>query len=134
MELTGLCLDKITSEFPTYDLSDAEKDIRSEFDLHGKSTCSCGKGVSKLPKLPESIGGETDIMIGIEFLRYFPEQLFKLENGLTIFESHFASADGTRGVVGGPHSSFTELHKKMNWNHLNVGAYLSDEVRQYRDH
>ena len=134
VELTGLCLDKITSEFPTYDLSEAERDIHTEFDIHGKSTCSCGKGVSELPKLPDSVGGETDIMIGIEFFRYFPEQLFKLKNGLTIFESHFTSADGTRGVVGGPHSSFTELHKKMNWNHHNVSAYLTDEVREYRDY
>ena len=65
------------------------------------------KNFKGLPKLPVSVGGQTDFMIGIKYLKYFPKEVFKLPSGLTIFESPFANADGSRGVVGGPHRVFS---------------------------
>ena len=35
------------------------------------------------------MGGETDFMIGIKYLKYFPKEAFKLPSGLTIYESFF---------------------------------------------
>ena len=49
---------------------------------------SQGGMVSNLPKLPEE--GETDLLIGIKYLKYFPEAVFKLPTGLTIYESPFS--------------------------------------------
>ena len=57
--MSGICLDQITATFPTYPLSKVEEDIHAAF----KST---GGDVSKLPKLPESVGGQVDIMIGVK--------------------------------------------------------------------
>ena len=50
-------------------------------------------------------------MIGIRYLRYYPEKTFELPTGLTIYESNFKNIDGTRGIVGGPHHVLTEIEK-----------------------
>ena len=70
-----------------------------------------GGSSDDLPRLPENVGGETDIMIGIQYLKYFPVMKFSLPNGLTIYESQFSSYDGKRGIIGGPHRVFSEIHK-----------------------
>ena len=56
----------------------------------------------KLPKLPFSIGGETDLMIGIQYLKYYPKMIFNLPNGLTIYESQFLNSDGSRCKMSVP--------------------------------
>ena len=93
--MSGVCLDNITSPFPNYQLSEAEKDVLVE----------AGPGL-KLPKLPETAGGRVDLMIGIKYLRYHPKFIFQTKTGLFIFKSQFMSINGTRGVIGGPHRSF----------------------------
>ena len=60
----------------------------------------------KLPRLPEKVGGETNIMIGIEYLKYFLQEIYSTPCGLTIYEAKFQNSDGSRGVVAGPHPSF----------------------------
>ena len=37
----------------------------------------------------------------------------------------------TRGVVGGPHKSFTQIGKQFQETHFGLGTYFSDEVEQY---
>ena len=49
-------------------------------------------------------------MVGIKYLKYFPEAVCKLQSGLTIYKSPFISTGGCRGVVGGPHV-FTKIEK-----------------------
>ena len=56
--LTGLCLPKITTKFPTYELSKVEKFIKE------KCQNVRPKLVQYLPKLPKYVGGDTDILIG----------------------------------------------------------------------
>ena len=82
---------------------------------------------------PSQWGGETDLMIGIQYLKYYPKRIFSLPNGLTIYESQFLNADGSRGMVGGPHRVFTEIHKNMKGNHLSMSAYLVDIVNIYQN-
>ena len=94
----GLVIDQITHEFPVYALSEVERDIRKEFNKSSDTR--------KLPKLPPSVGGNVDIMIGVQYLRYFPTEFFQLETGLTIYLSPFLNIDGSRGVVAGPHQKF----------------------------
>ena len=86
--MLGGCLDNITSKFPLYalqgkvlnDITKAYKDARGD----GRT----------LPKIPKSVGGEIDFMIGIKYFRYYLKIKFQLSSGLTIYESVFANTDG----------------------------------------
>ena len=68
-------------------------------------------------------------MIGIKYLKYFPERIFQLPNGLTIYKSIFSNADGSRGVVGGPHHVFKEIEKQHFGGHLSIEQYCSEQLR-----
>ena len=109
--LSGVCLDKITGDFPTYPLKEVEQDIHRAY-------ASMKNDPKKLPKLPFSVVGDTDLMIGIQYLKYYPKRIFSLPNGLTIYESQFLNSDWSRGLVGGPHRVFTEIQKNLKGNHL----------------
>ena len=76
-----------------------------------------------LPQFQKYVGGDTDFMLGIKYLRYYPEKLFQLPSGLTIHISCLKNADGTRGVVGGPHKVFTEIESRY---HMSTAKFLSD--------
>ena len=65
VNLSGVCLDKITSEFPNYPLKEVEKDIRKAFRF-----ASNKNDPRKPPKLSHSVGGDTDLMTGIQYLKY----------------------------------------------------------------
>ena len=80
--LTGPSLPKITNTFPQYPLDDAAKDVQRVYEKGGGNAFD-------LPSLPSSIGGDVDLMIGIKYLRYPPEPIFKLPSGLTIYKSAF---------------------------------------------
>ena len=123
INLSGICLDKITSTFPTYQLGGVEKDICQDY-------VSRGGDQTKLPKLPISVGGDTNIMLGIQYLKYFPREIHKMAKGLSLYESPFKSVDGSRGMVGGPHKSFNLVHKNMS-NHVNQTAYYSEIIREH---
>ena len=81
-----------------------------------------------MPKLPHHVGGETDIMIGIKYLKYFPERVFQLPNGLTIYKSMFRNSDGSRGVIGGPHRIFTEIERQQS-NYASMEQYCVEQVK-----
>ena len=106
--LTGPCIPQITSTFPTFSLGEAEKDINKSYFNSG--------GSKHLPKLPSSIGGDVHMMIGIRYLRYFPKIIHQTSSGLSIFESSFTSASGGRGVIAGPHPSFSPFHTSCNFS------------------
>ena len=126
VKLEGICLDKVTGKFPKYPLKEAGDQIRQ---FHA----SKGGDVGNLPKLAKEVGGETDVMIGSLYLKYHPEQILKLPNGLTIYESHFANLDGSRGVVCGPHKSFAAIQLRLQGTHMTMSAYISDIVQAYNN-
>ena len=105
--LTGLCLSKITSEFPIYDLKTVEKDIRNKCKATRRNL------LKRLPKLPDSVGGNTDILIGTKYTKYFSKLIFETDTGLEILESVFTSSCGTRGIVGGPHQEFSKIERNF---------------------
>ena len=82
--MSGVCLEKITATFPSYPLQDeVELDLIQAF----KET---KKRISKqLLKLQKFVGGDTEFMIGLRYLQYYPEKIFELPTGLTIYESKF---------------------------------------------
>ena len=62
------CLDQVTTKFPKYPRNGrVQRDINDVYRSQGGM-------VSNLPKLPEEVGGETDLLIGIKYLKYFPEE------------------------------------------------------------
>ena len=104
--VSGLCLDKITHTLPEYEYDDSvQKDIK-DYCVENKID------LNKLPQFPKKAGGETDIMLGMQYKKYFPVELVVLPSGLTLCESKFVGADGTRGVICGPHRSFTAAQKR----------------------
>ena len=118
--LCGITLDQVTARFPTYTLSGKVQD-----DIHREFRSSGGNPIN-LPKLFKKVGGETDFMLGIKYLKYFPREVFYLPSGLTIYESVFLNPDGSRGVVGGPHSVFTAIEQQ--YGNFASKAYLNEQL------
>ena len=104
---TGACMEVITETFPSYPLEQIQADITASFIASG------GKATD-LPKLPGSVGGDTDLMIGMQYNRYIPEEIFKLPSGLAIYRSHFKNLDGTYGVCGGPHPLIAQIDQQFH--------------------
>ena len=125
--ITGSCMGKITSEFPTYALSEAEKDIRSACESEGNKSL-----LEKFPEVPDEVGGEADILLGIKYARYFPKEIFRMESGLSICESAFRSPCGARGVIGGPHPTFSEVERQSGGHHLDATSYFTSPVMLLR--
>ena len=63
-------------------------------------------------------------MIGTKYLRYHPNPVFSLSNGLTVFKSVFPGVEGNTGVVGGPHPVFTEIdsERKKNCQYVYIAS------------
>ena len=122
---SGICMPTVTSVFPLYRLNGVERDVYNECKEIGG-----GGGhdlLNRLPKIPDEVGGETDILLGIRYRKYFPKLIFELMSGLGIFESVFQSPCGARGVLGGPHKEFSKIEKNFNkglGSHVNLSAYL----------
>ena len=47
-------------------------------------------------------GGDIDIIIGSQYMRYCPKTVFELDTGLRVSESKFVSTDGSGGALNGP--------------------------------
>ncbi len=52
-------------------LHEIQKEIQREYNKSGTNH-------KNLPKLSRSVGGNTDFMIGIKYLKYFPKEIFQL--------------------------------------------------------
>ena len=125
LTISGLCMETVTGKIPEYPLQEVERDVHEEYRRRGKNP-------DRLPKLPASVGGETDLIIGVQYLKYFPREVFELPCGLRIYESKFLNADGTRGVVAGNHRVFTELQKKLYGTHVSLHSYCSQQLSLFK--
>ena len=121
--LSRLCIRQITSDFPIYPLKDDENDIQRHNTSSG--------GTNSLPKLPSAVGGEIHLMIGVKYLRYHPKPVHQLPSGLTLFQSSFCNPNGERGVVGGPHKVFIDVHKNF-FNTSNTSIFLNSQCGIFR--
>ena len=122
--LTGVCLDQITEAFPIYPLAgEVEEDIRRGYLENGGN-------LHHLPKLPLSVGGDTDFMIGTTYMRYHPEEIFRLPSGLVIYKSLFRNVDGSLGVIGGPHKIFSEIEKL---HHVCSSLFVAAHRQMFKD-
>ena len=110
--------------FPQYPIHGAvNEDIRTAYKI-------ADGAVQNLPTLPKSVGGNVDFMIGVKYLRYYPEFIFQLPSGLTIYKSRFKNIDGSRGVIGGPHEVFSATEHQF---HLQKGlsSFLCEQEQLY---
>ena len=120
--LSGVCLDSITSVFPKYPLKGDIKNVYFKF----------GGNVDSLPRLPSQVDGDSDLMIGVQYLKYYPQKIFGLPNGLSIYKSQFVNSDGSRGVVAEPHRIFSEIHTSLGNNHIRTSAYFQEITKFYK--
>ena len=125
--MTGVCLDEITHEFPKYPLNGKViDDIKQGYKITGGN-------VDDLPRIPDEVGGKIDFMIGIKYLRYFPETIFQLPSGLTIYRSKFQNPDGSCGIIGGPHMVFTDIERQNHLCKTSKLNFLSNQLQLYRN-
>jgi hypothetical protein len=128
VRLTGLCLPKVTGKFPVYDLKAVGKDLRN------RCLASGGQGlVDQLPKLPNKVGGDVDILLGSKYNRLLPKVVFESEDGFGISRSSFASPCGSRGVLSGPHPEFTRIENAFRGVHSSHMAYFYQSVEMIRE-
>ena len=107
--LSGVCLDQVTSVIPILNLDTMENDIRDGYkSKHGKNA------LKNLPRVTRQVGGDTDLLVGSKYLKYFPELVYKLESGLSLLRSMFSSDDGSTGVIAGPHPDVDRQLQKLN--------------------
>lgn len=95
-------------------------------------TKAAGNNPNNFPTVPKSIGGDIDFMIGIKYLRYYPEKIFQLPSGLAIYKSVFENSPGGRGIIGGPHKVFTEIQSSYQ-NSQQFHSFLSTQYEQYKN-
>ena len=76
------------------------------------------------------LGRNTDFMIGIKYLRYYPEKIFQLPSGLSIYISWFKNSDDSRGVIGGPHEVFTRIESTYQSQTTN---FLSNQYHMFKN-
>ena len=126
INVSDVCLDKVTTEFPKYNLHEVQKDIIKEYEAKRINW-------KDLPKLPKFVGVTTDIMLGITYLKYFPKPVFELPSGLTIYKSEFANVDGSRGFIAGPHRVFNKVAKQLKSANMSLGSYCAKIVELYKD-
>ena len=121
---SGVCLDQITVQFPKYPLQGrVEKDIRNGYK-------QIGGDVKNLPKLPKYVGGNIDFMIGIKYLRYYPEKICQLPSGLSIYKSWFKNSDGSVGIIGEPHEGFARIESTYQSQTTN---FLSNQYHMFKN-
>ena len=123
--LSGICLPKITCDFPEYELTDVVHDIHQKCREVGGEPL-----VSQLPKFAKTAGGDTDILLGKKYFAYFPELIKKFGNGLAVFRSVFYGVKKSRGVLCGPHDGFAKFENGTE----NVAkfAYLTPKASVYQ--
>ena len=101
----GITVDHITTAFPSVNLGEAVKELKAD-DPDNEEL--------QLLKVPEKIGGEADILLGILYESIHPQRVHTLPSGLFIAKLKLATHKILwTGVIGGPHKSFAILADKV---------------------
>lgn len=119
--ITALRMPNVTSEFPLLHLQQAWDDL---------AAAASGQQVGKLPTVDKTIGGSAvDLIVGIKYLKYFPQLVFSLPSGLAIYRAQFKSFSSHQAVLGGPHSAWAAAAETAG--HMNPRAYFTAEARAW---
>ena len=87
--------------------------------------------LAHLPRLPNEVGGNVDIMIGKQSLKYFPKEIAQLGSGMTLYKSRFRSPGWSKGVIAGPHPEFTKTERMAHFAPDKRYIYLNPIVQRY---
>ena len=121
--ITGLRLEAVTTRFPVWHISKAWKDITSELS-------TAFPGHAPLPAAPDMIGGApVDLMLGIRYIRYFPQLMFMLPSGLGVYKSQLAAKNDEVCILGGPHPSWERCKESSNF--AGAHSFFTAELRAY---
>ena len=118
-QMQGLVVKNITTDFPQLDISSAADEIMKAASPRKDNIRRC--------KLPKSIGGSVDCLIGIHYNQLQPKLIHMLPSGLAIYKTTLAPhIKGYNYVLGGPHASFdTWLAQHGNQNHLLLENFIA---------
>jgi hypothetical protein len=123
--LEAVCLNKITTTLPKYQLGEIEKDLHAAYRTSGGE-------VGELPRLPEFVGGDVDVMIGTKYNRYMPDQVYKMPSGLAIYRSVFKNVDGSQGVIGGPHPLIRVMEDHFRGSNMTHTSFFTQQYQIFR--
>ena len=117
----GVAVKNITTEFPLIDVSEAVKEVKAD-DPGNKELQNL--------KIPDLVGGEPDVLLGIMYESCHPIKIHTLPSGLFLARVKLASYGGWTGVIGGPHKSFRLLAEQAG-NASNLMAHFVDGLQQF---
>ena len=121
--MTGLRMPDVTSKFPVWDIAGAWEDVMNELDRNYPAH-------DPVPPAPATLGGcPVDLMVGIRYIRYFPNLLYMLPSGLGVYKSQFAAPNGETCVLGGPHKTWAKAREASNL--LGPHQFFSNEMKAY---
>ena len=103
--LIGVCVPKITSNFPRVNLREAAAEIKASAPNNRELQNLC---------VPDYVGGECHILLGIQYAAHYPRLVHSLESGLGIYEVKLKpSSSKCTAALAGPHHSFNLLAGKV---------------------
>ena len=122
--IRSLSVAKVTSDMPTLRLKSLLHKIKTEYKDNPKA-----KMIQNM-KIPTKLGGEIDAIIGIQYKNIYPEEVFTLPSGLTIFKSKFLPAkDDELACIGGPLGALDGLINTISMS--SCVRYLSNLISNY---
>ena len=120
----SLSVTKVTSDMPTLRLRGLMNEIKEENKGDPRA-----KMLRNL-QVPSKLGGEIDAIIGIQFKSIYPEEVFSLPSGLTIYKSKFLPAnEGELACIGGPLGALDGLTNTISMS--SCVRYLSNLIHNY---
>ena len=94
----GIEVDQITTDFPMVDLREATNEIKAS-----------KPNDPELQRLvvPEFVGGEVHVLLGIQYIAHYPRKVHSLDCGLGIYELRLTSDGPATATIAGPHHQAT---------------------------
>ena len=100
----GIEVDQITTDFPMVNLLEATDEI--------KMSQPDNTALQNLI-VPEIVGGEVHVLLGIQYLAHFPKHIHSLDSGLGIYELRLTPDGPATATIAGPHHSFNLMVEKV---------------------
>ena len=124
-ELTCQGIDKVTSEFKQYDLSEISKEFKDNTD----------PDLASEPTPPYIGGSDVKLLIGIKNTNLSPILLKILPSSIAVYRSPFTDIWGSRLIFAGPHSSFTKANGAIKADISNAIFHMKQdaEIRPWEE-
>ena len=120
----GVSVDRITSTFPQINVNAAVNEVKND-DPENQELQSL--------KVPQFVGGEPDVLLGILYEKCHPVKVHTLPSGLFIAKLQLASHDVEfNGVIGGPHATFRALAEQTGGAN-NLMVHFVDGLQKFNE-